>query len=837
MKWRALPVLGLVLTMGVASRATAQDSIELKSALVIEGVGGGGRTLIQTDAVEALRVKGEWKTPRAGDEVALEDGKSKKWEERKAGDDGWMEVRGGGWALWGVDSPQERVMILEASGDAMAFVNGEPRVGDPYEMGYVKLPVALKAGANEILLKSGRGRLRAKLVAPTSTVMFNAGDVTLPDLLLGENGTVLGSIVVMNATTGTLGHVYLKVEGLGEDPTVVELPSLLPASVRKVAFSCPWSGVLPRGASEKEAELRLSLTSGVEAGAKGGEVSLKLAIRKPWEKHKRTFISDIDGSVQYYAVVPPPEGTDLSTPKALILSLHGASVEATNQANCYKQRDWCYVVCPTNRRPYGFDWEDWGRTDAFEVLGDARKQFRLDDRRTYLTGHSMGGHGTWNIGVQFPGTFAAIGPSAGWISFWSYAGGANRENVTEVEKILLRAACTSDTLAMKQNLAQEGVYILHGDVDDNVPVAQARQMREELGKFHPDFCYHEQPGANHWWGDQCVDWDPMIEFFRRHEMAAEKDVTKVEFTTVNPGVSGRCRWVTIASQIKKFEPSRVEMSVDREKRRFTAKTENVAELTIHLFTALQGSGSFSVEIDGQVLENLPKEMGSKGGIGVCDLQYRDSEWKRVDRNPIPTRGLFKTAFGNHVVLVYGTKGDQAEAAWALAKARYDAETFWYRGNGDIHVLADTEYLASRDSLAKFRDYATNEGPLAYFNVVLYGNADTNAAWGAVLGDACPISMHQGQLSIGGKELKGDDLACLFLHSMKDDSAMVGVVGGTGLAGMRLTDRLPYFVSGVGVPDWVVMTPEMLTKGAAGVKGAGFFGNDWSVEGGEAVWGE
>ncbi len=37
-------------------------------------------------------------------------------------------------------------MILEASGHAVAMVNGEPRVGDPYEMGYVKLPVLLKAG-------------------------------------------------------------------------------------------------------------------------------------------------------------------------------------------------------------------------------------------------------------------------------------------------------------------------------------------------------------------------------------------------------------------------------------------------------------------------------------------------------------------------------------------------------------------------------------------------------------------------------------------------------------------------------------------------------------------
>ena len=44
--------------------------------------------------------------------------------------------------------------------------------------------------------------------------------------------------------------------------------------------------------------------------------------------------------------------------------------------------------------------------------------------------------------------------------------------------------------------------------------------------------------------------------------------------------------------------------------------------------------------------------------------------------------------------------------------------------------------------------------------------------------------------------------------------------------MRLTDRLPYFVSGVAYPDWCVFGPEILTTGTAGVRGAGFFTEDW-----------
>ena len=94
----------------------------------------------------------------------------------------------------------------------------------------------------------------------------------------------------------------------------------------------------------------------------------------------------------------------------------------------------------------------------------------------------MGGHGTWHLGVTFPDRFAAIAPSAGWISMWSYAGATPCRGC----RIPSSSSCSgppspSDTLALAQNLASLGVYILHGDADDNVPVDQARRMRQVSG--------------------------------------------------------------------------------------------------------------------------------------------------------------------------------------------------------------------------------------------------------------------------------------------------------------------------------------------------------------------
>ena len=206
----------------------------------------------------------------------------------------------------------------------------------------------------------------------------------------------------------------------------------------------------------------------------------------------------------------------------------------------------------------------------------------------------------------------------------------------------------------------------------------------------------------------------------------------------------------------------------------------------------------------------------------------DAKWQ-VARKPLgadekgPHRyGPFKDAFRHRMIFVYGTQGNTEETAWAFNKARYDAETFWYRGNGSVDVIADTAFVPRA---------------VPDRSVILYGNADTNAAWKPLLGDS-PVQVERGAIIAGDHELHGHDLACLFIRPRPgSDVACVGVVSGSGPAGMRLTDRLPYFVSGVGYPDCIILSPEVLSKGAEGVRAAGYFGLDWSLESGSFAWRE
>jgi dienelactone hydrolase len=696
----------------------------------------------------------------------------------------------------------------------MVYVNGTSRAGDAYDNGWLRLPVPLREGTNEFLFHVARGEMVATLQTPPSPALLDQKDATLPDLIVGETEPKWAALWVINASDEPLSDVKLVCQASGggtRETSTFEVP---PLSVRKVPFQI--EAAVDAVAEKVERTVQLVRPDGEEQQVLD-ELSLELRVVQPTERHVRTFISEMDGSVQPYAVQPATaEG---SQPLGLILSLHGAAIEAATQASYYSAKPWAHVVAPTNRRPYGFDWEDWGRVDALEVLADAEKRLQFDANRIFLTGHSMGGHGAWHLGSTYPGQFAAVAPSGGWISFESYTTAGTSAD-TPTARILERAANPSQTLALKSNLAATGVYVLHGSDDEKVPVREARQMRQALAEFHRDFAYYERSGAGHWWGSESIDWPPMMDYFQHHELPDAKDVERIDFTTMNPGISARSGWLTIEAQETQFAPSTAEIECDAEDREFLGTTTNIARIALDV-SHLEPGASIRIELDNQRLRDVRWPNVTR----TIWLEKDGSRWRASDP-PSPSLkgphryGLFKDAFRNRPVLVYGTRGNDDENRWAFAKARFDAETFLYRGNGTLEVVSDRDF---------------NPTELEDRNVVLYGNADTNRAWPSLL-STCPIQIRRGSVRVGLRSELGDDLACLFIYPRRGSgTASVGVVSGTGLEGMHLTNRLRYFVSGVAYPDLVIFDSSVLREGGSAIRAAGFFGLDWQLETGDIAW--
>jgi pimeloyl-ACP methyl ester carboxylesterase len=764
------------------------------------------------------------------------DGKNVKWEKIKVTDKNEFNnnrMRGSRLFL-SYESEIEETVLFEASGHTQLFINGLPYEGDHYDLGYALIPVKLKKGDNKFILNTGRfPRMRARIIDPSVSVQLTSRDMTLPDVFQDSDEELWGAIRVINSDSEWFEDGFIECK-IGKEKVRTNISTITPLNVRKVNFRLP----NPNGLDEKKVEGTVLLRN--KKGKVLSETSISLRNRSIKKHHNRTFVSKVDGSVQYYAVAPS-SNPELENP-AMFLSVHGASVQATNQANAYKQKDWGHLVAPTNRRPFGFAWEDWGRLDALEVLDHSSKLFKTDPNRTYLTGHSMGGHGTWYLGATYPDKWAAIAPCAGYPERDSYVGGFRRRILSMSDEGLKRFGMTREqmlallappkepsqvdqiidslskrainpvkTLKLKRNYLHYGVFIYHGEKDDVVPTYLAQDMRKRLGEYHNDFSYYEYPGGKHWYGNISVDWPPLFEFFKARTKKQPKDLQKLEFFTASPGVSSKSNFVNIVQQNIPFEISSVDFSRENG---LEMTTENVHHLELDIEKM---GGAEVIKIDDQDI--------AIEGKSVINLENAGDTWSLTEKPSLKEKGPhrnggFKDAFTNNMVFVFGTQGSEEENDWLYNKARYDAQTFYYRANGSVEIIKDTDFDPET--------YADR-------NVIVYGNKDNHAAWNTLL-DHCPIQISNNSVSVGNKKLIGNNWGANFIYPRKDsDIASIGVISATGMVGFKAAFANHYFQNSTHFPDVKIFNQDILKGGINGYYCSGFFGNDWSVESGDFAW--
>lgn len=761
----------------------ASDSIVPKNWLVIEPVDKSGRRPLRPDAVFAKHLLARDAAPPAKGEVLRgENEKDCAWTEASTKDDGTLEGKIG-WAYTAIEAESDGVWMAKLPGASQLYVDGAGFVGDPYSLGFGGVPVALKKGRNDVYVGGVRGSFRLELRKPEKEIFLADWDATVPDIVTYEKTipTALGGVLVVNASDRTQDF---EVEGFSAGKSRIP-----PLALEKVPFFVP----LPIGSK--------SSTHSISVSSSLGRRSFGIAFHSPGEPHRSTFISDEDESVQEYAV-RPATGKE----QAVVLTLHGAGVDCVGQINSYSSKPEFTILAPTNRRQYGFDWQDWGRTNAYEALQD---HCRGTPHALYLTGHSMGGHGTWSLAANDPDAFAAIAPSAGWASFDSYGGRPKGE----LAELWQDADGTSRTLALLDNLVQLPTYVLHGTADDNVPLSEAEAMEKALTDAGHPPQFHHQEGAGHWWdgdhaqGVDCVDWPEIFELFRKSPPGEPS--TETHFTTVDPGVDASNGWLTVLQLEQYGKPAEVKSTLRESDRALVIQTKNVRFLELR---ALPG-GPKKLFVDENELAAAP-----------ASLRHNSDGWK-VSPRPGPREkspdfsGPFKRAFRREFVLVYGTQGTPEENRETYERARYDSEVWWYRGNGRGRLLSDQEYMPL---------------PRIGCNAILYGSADTNLVWKERVGATAPIQVHRGRLEFGEREWKGDDLCALFVFpsSLEKSSSpeLFGLVGSTGAKGTRLSYTTAYFISGVGYPDYTIFGPDVLEKGDGGVRAAGWFDADWKLDG-------
>ena len=226
-----------------------------------------------------------------------------------------------------------------------------------------------------------------------------------------------------------------------------------------------------------------------------------------------------DGTLQPYALYVP-RGYDGKNKKLsasaswpLIVALHGAfsdhkhnlrrvfgldnrpgETDAEASRNQLPLPDVpAFVVSPLGRGELmGYD--GLGLDDVMRVIADVRRAYPIDPERITLTGLSMGGGGTWAIGLRHPELFAALAPVCAVADF--------RRMVQPADAALYDLARLDalSPLAIAENAAHQQVFIFHGDKDPVVPVGDSRQMvarYKALGWLGKNVHYTEYPGVQH----------------------------------------------------------------------------------------------------------------------------------------------------------------------------------------------------------------------------------------------------------------------------------------------------------------------------------------------------
>ncbi len=149
------------------------------------------------------------------------------------------------------------------------------------------------------------------------------------------------------------------------------------------------------------------------------------------------------------------------------------------------------VVLP--QAPEGGEWMGDNNRVALAALDAATREFGGDPKRTYLTGLSMGGYGTWEIALAQPHRFAALAPVCGALTPFS------DQRALYVTPVIGEA---DPHAALAARLHHVPTWIFHGARDDVVPPEDDRKTYAALKAAGAEVRYTEFPDANH------NSWDP-----------------------------------------------------------------------------------------------------------------------------------------------------------------------------------------------------------------------------------------------------------------------------------------------------------------------------------------
>lgn len=285
-------------------------------------------------------------------------------------------------------------------------------------------------------------------------------------------------------------------------------------------------------------------------------------------------------------IPPEREGEDATLLAQMLLGAQGTPAQdapADEDPQAARRRKTLQRLAEQGHRAaFPHWWSFQPDSFALRAIDAVRSRWSIDPDRVVLTGYSMGGYGTWNVGLRYADRFAAIAPFAGGIS--------RLENVQ---------ARDDRSRALLANATHLPVFVVHGDADPVVPVRFSRTITDELRGLGADVTYEEVPGGPH----------VLMPFLRGDERTTHltawlkdrvRDAHPAKVTHSALGAyHGASYWVKIEEL--SAEVARVQAEVTA-RDRIVVTTSGVTKLRLFLDPALVDvEAPITVEVDGRVV--------------------------------------------------------------------------------------------------------------------------------------------------------------------------------------------------------------------------------------------
>ena len=415
-----------------------------------------------------------------------------------------------------------------------------------------------------------------------------------------------------------------------------------------------------------------------------------------------------------------------------------------------KDQDWVQVDL-FGRGNNAYRWA--GETDVLEALASfgnvelfLGRAGLLDQTKVTLRGFSMGGAGTWHLGLHHPDRWAVIGPGAGFTTTRGYV--ANLP--AELPSYITDCWHIYDAVDYADNAFDVPIVAYSGEKDKQKQAADNIEAALKKAGLEKHMVHLIAPGLDHQmppeWQKKANEEYAKILARPQPELNYPPRVYFVTWTLKYPG----CQWVEL--QALETHYRRALVDARRTEGGFEVTTANVRILNLRLPSS-EPRAEQTVTIDGMVVKAKPISEGSDSPLLIY-LEKRDGKWVtalperlRTERlrKPMKSPGLtgpIDDAFTSPFLCVQGTGEPWNATIEEHARAnlnRFQEEWRKYL-RGELPIKGDSE-VTSYD--------------LANRNLILFGDPSSNSLIAEAL-PGLPLKWTRDKVIFDGKEYDAAD---------------------------------------------------------------------------------